>query len=294
MTTGNPSRSPILIGNPMGTALLRMAEQAGLDADTLAQTHRYGSDILTLTAPGLVRSLYESYMEAGADVLVTNTLNSNAGFIGNTDLSDRLTIEGTRLAMAAANTKSGITVAASLGPLPHKKIPTDNIRKLYRRQIRIFLEEGVEIFMVETATSSSVAKIGAEIIAEESRRMGINSEIIVEFTLNTDRHILSGEHLGEGFTAVEKAGATVVGINCVWPASRACNAILDNKDTTSLPFSLRPSAAPDALSSPTSPEEFSSAFIPLLSSGRLAYAGTCCWGTPSHITALQRLKTHNP
>lgn len=272
-------------------------------------------DMLTLTEPSLVDTLYREYLYAGADILLTNTFMSNRLTLSKCGLGDyahRLNREGVLAARTAikyfndidcgdsdmpACSDSSRYVAGAVGGIPvdENLYSNETMVSAYLTQIETLVGAGCDCVIAETMTSTASAAAALEAAALASIRLGRNFDTHVSFTLARDNHLPSGESLRHAAEVVGASGnAASIGLNCVYPSSRAAEQAARLLDMTRLPVSLRPSAAItySDLSIPQdveAPEAVAQSFEPLIKSGRLCMAGVCCGGGTHHIEALRQL-----
>src|SRR5262245_31339037 len=185
-------------------------------------------DLLNLTRPDVVRDIHRSYLEAGADVVTTNTFTATT--IGQADYgleaqAYEMSVQGARLAREAADELDRPSwVVGSIGPLnvslsisPKVDDPTfrnatfDQVRDAYAEQIRGLVEGGVDLLMVETIFDTLNAK--AALVAARDVAPGL--PIWISFTaVDRSGRNLSGQTVEAFWTSVEHAEPLVVGVNC--------------------------------------------------------------------------------
>lgn len=314
----------LLFSGPMGSAL---SEIIRLVSSVLPTRYSYWKrdfnscpDMLSITDQWLPDTLLREYLAAGADVLVTNTFLSNRLTLKHFNAADyavRLNSLGVMLAKTAieeyrdfdsseaeeqASFRENISIAGAVGPIVFSKnhqASADDVlsaRQAYSEQISALVEAGADMILIETATNVSVALAALQAARKACEAASRQIPVHVEFTLDINGLVPDGTKLSDAFRSISDFGADSVGINCVFPAARAAKSLLEAAESTNLPLSLRPAASlgPENPLASVAPKEFADAFLPLLRSGRLLFAGCCCGASPQHVAMLRRtLDSHH-
>jgi len=234
-------------------------------------------DSLNLTSPELIRSIHRQYLDAGADIIKTNTFNSNAG-----PQDYEVNLAGARLARAmadeftAANPSRPRYVAGAMGPGRDGAASAD----AYFEQARALTDGGVDFLLVETITSISTAQSALTALHK--------LPVMLSVTISEDGNLISGESLNAFCSAVSHAKLFSVGINCglgvrhVRPFAEQLSRMTPTK------ISCHPSAGlPNANGGyDETPEEFAAILGGLASEGHADIVGGCCGTTPAHIRAI--------
>jgi homocysteine S-methyltransferase len=250
-------------------------------------------DELNLAQPGLVADVHQAYVRAGADVIETNTFGANRiklAHFGIAAQTHAINLEGARIARGVA--REHIYVAGSIGPLgvriePWGKMGTDEAEEVFREQAAALEEGGVDLFLLETFRD--VNELQAAIRAVR----GVSAKpIVAQVTTEEDGNTLDGTPPEAFAPALEKAGASVIGLNCsVGPA-----AMLETLERMSRLTSLKLSAQPNAgrprdvegrniyLSSPEYMASYARRFITY----GVKLVGGCCGTTPDHIKQIRQ------
>ncbi len=250
-------------------------------------------DELNLTQPGLVSRVHSEYVQAGADVLETNTFGANRIKLGTFGLADRMhaiNVAGATLARTAAAVSEGVFVAGAIGPLgvriePWGRTGLDEAEAVFREQAAALAEGGVDLFILETFRD--VNELTAAI---RGVRQVSSLPVVAQMTTEDDGNTLDGTP-PETFTpALELAGADVIGINCsVGPA-----ATLETIERIGRLTTRRLSAQPNAgrprdvdgrnlyLCSPEYLASYAKRFV----GAGVRLVGGCCGTTPDHIRQI--------
>jgi homocysteine S-methyltransferase len=249
-------------------------------------------DALNLTEPELVASVHGEYINAGADIIETNTFGANRIKLGSFGIADKLAainVEGAKIARRAAGDRA--YVAGSIGPLgiriePWGKTGVDDAREYFREQALALAEGGVDLFMLETFRDLN--EIGAAIDAVRSVS---ELPIVAQMTTEEDGNTLDGTPPERFAPELERRGASVLGVNCaVGPAP-----MLETIERMAAVTASRLSAQPNAgrprdvegrniyLCSPEYMASYARRFV----MHNVRIVGGCCGTTPEHIRQLK-------
>jgi homocysteine S-methyltransferase len=281
---------PVLCDGAMGTLLL----SKGIFIDKCY-------DELNLSQPDLIKGIHLEYLQAGAEVIETNTFGANSFRLSKHGCLDRL-IEinrrGAHLAREAAKSFDAL-VAGAVGPLgvriePLGKIALEEARDSFRQQISALNEEGVDLLVLETFPY--LEELHQAILA--AREVNPKLAVVAQVTIDEDGNCLDGsspEHYGP---QLEAWGTDVAGINCSVGPAPILDALERVRAVTSIPLSAQPNAGmPRAVDGRTiflsSPEYMASYAEKLVNAG-VSLVGGCCGTTPKHIHVMKgRLKRHH-
>lgn len=251
-------------------------------------------DELNLTNRDLVAEVHRDYVNAGADVIETNTFGATRLRLTPYGLEGKvheINVAGAQLAKKAAEGKA--LVAGSVGPLgvqiePLGKLSFDEAKELFREQLKGLIEGGVDLIILETFTI--VAELNQAIRA--TRELDTSIPIIAQVTVNDDGNLLNGGTL-ESFIADVAAGdLDAVGMNCSVGPKAMLDALEKLKSLTALPISVQPNAGLPLnvggrniyMTSPEYMAEYAKRFI---QTGAMIVGG-CCGTNPEHIRAIRR------
>ena len=261
-------------------------------------------DELNLTQPELVREIHLEYLQAGAEVIETNTFGANAFRLEHFGLRDKvreINVAGVRLAREAVNQirdKQGVEafVAGAIGPLgvrlePLGKIGLDEARAAFAEQISALTEGGpgvgVDLLSIETMTSL----IEAEQAIAAARAVAPEVPVIVMVTVDEEGNCLDGATAETAARRLSAAGAEAVGCNCSAGPATVLSVIERMRPVTNLPLVAMPNAGiPRAVEGRTiymtSPEYMASFTRKLVKAGA-SLVGGCCGTTPSYTRAMR-------
>ncbi|MCC6396525.1 MAG: bifunctional homocysteine S-methyltransferase/methylenetetrahydrofolate reductase [Bacteroidetes bacterium] len=251
-------------------------------------------DELNLTNPDLVAEIHRDYVQAGADVIESNTFGANRFKLAPYGLESRvyeINRKGAEIARREAGEK--VLVAGSVGPLgvqiePIGKLSYDEAKQAFAEQIKGLLDGGVDIIILETF--SLVSELLQAVRATRELRADI--PLIAQVTVNDDGVLLSGASLESFVKEVEKEKVDVLGLNCSVGPKAMLDALEALKTMTKQPISVQPNAGvPQNVGGRnlymTSPEyiaEYAKRFI--LTGATIV--GGCCGTNPDHIRAIRR------
>ncbi len=252
-------------------------------------------DELNLSSPNLVRQVHAEYLEAGADVIETNTFGAHRFKLGPHGLEAqvrRINREGARIAREAAGEKG--LVAGAIGPVgkplePLGSISPRDAEAAYREQVEGLVEGGVDALVIETMPSLDQAKAALAAV----RSLGSELPVAVSLTFNEEGTTLYGDSPEDAVRELEGLGVALVGANC----SQGPQAMLETlQRMAAVARSVKLSAMPNA-GSPAyvdgryvylcTPEYMATWARRFLEAGA-SVVGGCCGTTPAHIRDLVR------
>ena len=291
------SRRPLILDGAMGTMIQRLKPEGVVDYDLLCVTH-----------PELIARIHREYIEAGADIIETNTFNANAISLSERSLSGRveeINLAGARIARAEADAASTggrrIFVAGSMGPsnvaLSMPAAPGEkrlaNYRSMsdaYRNQALALMQGGVDLLLLETIFDTVNAKAAIAGILQAFEVSGERIPVMLSATVSDGGRTLSGQSLLAFVASPLQADPFSIGLNCGFGASMMAPHV-ETLGKYGCYISLHPNAGlPDALGQYTeSPESMAAALEPMLRGRKVNIVGGCCGTTPAHIRAISRL-----
>jgi 5-methyltetrahydrofolate--homocysteine methyltransferase len=305
----------LVLDGAMGT----MLQQRGLmEADYRGERFRHHSrtlygnhDVLTLTRPDVVSRIHHSYLDAGADIIETNTFSATAvaqAPYGLESLAYELSAAATRLAKAAAREWTRRTpdrprfVAGSVGPTSwklsqldpegghvHGAASIDALRDAYKDQVRGLIDEGCDLLLIETIVDTLNTRAALEAIDAVVDRRRNDVPLMLSVTLGkSGGRTLAGQSPEAFWSSVAEAHPFVVGINCSFGARPIKAALAELARVSDTWVSCHPSAGlPDARGTYRElPEETASLIREAAQLGLVNIAGGCCGTTPAHIRAI--------
>ena len=261
-------------------------------------------DELNLSQPDLVREVHAEYLQAGAEVVETNTFGANRFRLEHFGLQDKvreINLAGVKLARECVEhirekQASEAFVAGSIGPLgvrlePLGKVGLDEAQAAFAEQIRAMTEGGsgvgVDLLIVETMTSLVESK--QAILA--ARSVAPTVPVIVMMTVDEEGNCLDGASAETAAMRLTEWGANAVGCNCSAGPATVLSVIERMRAVTSLPLAAMPNAGiPRAVEGRTiyltSPEYMASFTRKLVKAGA-SFVGGCCGTTPGYTRAMK-------
>ena len=257
-------------------------------------------DELNLSDPNLILSIHEEYLQAGAELIETNTFGANRFRLARHGLGSKvaeINAAGVRLARTAVNhlreKQAGEAyVAGSIGPLgvrlePLGKTGLDEARSAFADQVRALAEAGVDLLVIETMPALNEAR-EALVAAKETAP---DLPILVMVTVDDDSNCLDGSSPTHAATELTSWGADAIGVNCSTGPSTVLTAIEAMRAATTLPLAAMPNAGmPRAVEGRNiylcSPEYMASFARKAVAAGAQIVGG-CCGTTPNHTRAMR-------
>ncbi len=264
------------------------------------------NDILCITRPDVIGEIHREYINAGADIIETNSFNANAISLAEYGLSNQvreINLAAARVAVAAAKEekeKSGRTVyvAGSIGPgnvslsMPadadsDKRITFDRMAEAYAEQAKALIEGGVDVILLETIFDTLNAKAAVAGIKQAFRDTGKELPLMLSVTLTRTGRTLSGQTLDAFVASLMHAGACSIGLNCGFGAEDM-KPYLGQLQKYGLPISIHPNAGlPDEMGQYTeTPEKMGVVMKEYIDAGLVNIVGGCCGTTPDHIRVI--------
>jgi 5-methyltetrahydrofolate--homocysteine methyltransferase len=272
----------------------------------LLRDQRGNNDLLNITRPEVVRSICESFAEAGAEILATNTFNANAisqADYGAEALVARINVEAARITREIADHDGKQRwVAGALGPTnktlslspnvndpAYREVDFDQVKAVYREQVDALVEGGVDFVLIETIFDTLNAKAAVMATLEAEQALGRELPLMISMTLtDLSGRNLSGHTVEAFWASVRHARPVTIGLNCSFGAEQLrphLAALAAVADTLVMAY---PNAGlPNELGEYDEAAEQTAAQVrDWAESGLVNIVGGCCGTTPSHIAAI--------
>src|SRR5579864_625619 len=309
------ARRLLVLDGAMGTMVQRHrlteADFRGARFRSHAHDLKGDNDVLVLTRPDVIAGIHREYLEAGADIIETNTFNGNGvsqADYGLEGLVYEINLEGAKLARAAADAYTERTphkprfVAGSIGPTTRtlsispdvnnpslRSVTFDQMKAAYLGQIRGLVEGGVDVLLVETIIDALTAKAAIVAIQEVEEATGIHLPLMISVTI-TDRsgRTLAGQTLDAFCISMAHARPWCIGLNCALGAREMRPYVAELARLATGWVSVYPNAGlPNAFGEYDElPPETASLIQDFAESGFANIVGGCCGTTPAHIAAI--------
>ena len=276
-------QSPVLCDGAMGSLLY---------ANGIFINRSY--DELNLSQPDMIRGIHHDYLQAGAEIIETNTFGANSFRLGRHSLADKvrdINHAGARLAREAAKSFD-VWVAGSVGPLgtriePLGKTSFQEARDAFRQQIEALAESGVDLLILETF--GYLEEIHQAMLA--AKEVAPSLPLVAQVTIDEDGNCLDGSDPQTFVSKLEEWGADVIGCNCSVGPVAMLDAMEKVRAATSLPLAAQPNAGiPRSVDGRNiylcSPEYMASYARKFVAAG-VRLVGGCCGTTPEHIRVMK-------
>ena len=276
---------PIVTDGAMGTLL----HERGVDIDSCF-------DELNLTQPAMVGEIHRDYIQAGADVIKTNTFGANRTKLERHGLDERVgevnaaAVELARRVVAASF--KDVLIAGDIGPLgmplaPFGRIQTEEAYEIYLEQAEALIEAGVDLILIETMVDLYAVREAVRAVKAVDPGM----PIVASMTFTRDRRTLLGNTPQEVAKDIHAMGVDVIGVNCSGGPVQLLRILKLMKQT--LPeahFSIMPNAGfPERVGGrimyPAGPDYFRDYALSFWQAGA-SMIGGCCGTTPDHIRVM--------
>ena len=270
---------PLLADGAMGTQLLARVEAAMpcLDACNLER-------------PELVRAIHEAYLDAGAEVIETNTFGANRLKLERCDLGAcvrEINVRGAALARDCAGSRAWVAGAMGpLGRLPEEEPTPAEIAAVYAEQAQALAEGGADLLILETFFDLELLRLALRAV-KAATKLPVAAQLVFGGTGLS----LGGRDVAGCLRLLRSEGADVVGCNCGLGPRGALDILRRVKDVPG-PLSVFPNAGfpereGDRLVYPSSPDYFAALVAQCVDYGARLVGG-CCGTGPEHIRALRR------
>ncbi|MDE7455568.1 MAG: homocysteine S-methyltransferase family protein [Prevotella sp.] len=300
-----PTNRLLLLDGAMGTMLqqYQLREEDFRGARFANHTHELKgcNDVLSLTCPFVVRDVHRRYLEAGADIIETNTFNAQRISMSDYGLQDHcrdINLAAAKIARQCADAFSFPDqpryVVGSIGPTSRttsvatsgEPLDKEVLREAYAEQIKALVDGNVDALLIETIFDTENARIAIE----EARHIAPDMPLMLSFNVTTpDGHNMLGQDIIEFLDTLDKEGIFSVGINCVADVA-AMTPLIQQLARFGTRVSLYPNAGmPDSNGHYTkTPESLIKDLWPLLENHRLSIIGGCCGTTDAHIGMMAK------
>ncbi|MBR5302165.1 MAG: homocysteine S-methyltransferase family protein [Clostridia bacterium] len=267
-----------LLDGAMGT----MLQRAGLKLGDRPET-------LSITAPETVESIQRQYIQAGTQLLLTNTFCANAHKLAGTGFDVEAVIEASVAVARRACAGTQARVALDIGPIgellePLGTLKFDEAYELFAQMIRAGARAGADAIFFETFSDLNEIRAGV-LAAKELTDLPVYASMTFEQSGRT----FLGVRAQCAAMSLTALGVDAVGINCSLGPKEVAPILREMRQATHLPLILKPNAGlPDPATGEyhTTPEEFAQACAQLTEIGA-AYMGGCCGTSPAFIAALK-------
>ena len=278
------------------------------------------NDLLVLTQPQIIGKIHEEYLEAGADILETNTFNAqriSMADYGMEDLSYEINVAAAKIARAAADKWTKRTpdkprfVAGAVGPTNRtasispdvnnpgfRNVDFDELREAYKEQVRGLMDGGADIILIETIFDTLNAKAAGVATLEVFEEKGVELPIMISGTItDLSGRTLSGQTPEAFWYSMRHLRPFSIGLNCALGAELMRPYLAELAAHADARVSAYPNAGlPNAMGEyDETPHDMACAIEPWAKDGIVNIVGGCCGSTPDHIRDVaEHVKAHKP
>jgi 5-methyltetrahydrofolate--homocysteine methyltransferase len=313
----------LFLDGAMGTMIQRhKLEEADYRGERFAdwETDLKGNnDLLSLTQPRLIKDIHRQYLEAGADIIETNSFNSTRVSMADYNmesLAHELNVAAARLArevvdeVSAVNPDRALFVAGVLGPTGKtasfsvnvddpgaRSITFDALVENYTESLSGLCEGGIDIILIETIFDPLNAKAAVFAVETFFEEQGFRLPVMISVTI-TDAAggTMTGQTLEAFYNALRHANPVSIGLNCALGPEELRQHVEEMSRIADIPVSAHPNAGlPNELGGfDETPEKMAREIGEWAASGFLNIVGGCCGTTPEHITAIIDAVSQHP
>ena len=270
------------------------------------------NDLLVVTQPEIIRKIHDQYLEAGADILETNTFNAqriSLADYGMEPLAYEINFEAAKIAREVADRWSALTpdrprwVAGAIGPTNRtasispdvnnpgfRNVSFDELREAYVEQVRGLIDGGSDILIIETIFDTLNAKAAGVAVLDVYDEKGVELPIMISGTI-TDRsgRTLSGQTAEAFWYSMRHLKPFSIGLNCALGAEMMRQYIAELARVADTLISAYPNAGlPNAMGEyDETPHDMSCHMEPWARDGLVNIVGGCCGSTPDHIRHIR-------
>ncbi len=305
----------LVLDGAMGTMIQRhRLSEADYRGERFKDFHKEikgNNDLLSITQPDIIKEIHKKYLEAGSDIIETNTFNSTAVSLSDYDMSDlayELNLKSAQIAREAADeyTKTDATrprfVAGAIGPTSktaslspdvnnpgYRAVTFDQLVENYKVQVNGLIDGGVDVLLIETVFDTLNCKAAIFACKEVMEQKGVVVPLMISGTItDASGRTLSGQTTEAFYISVSHANLFSIGLNCALGAKELRPYVKALSDIAECNISAYPNAGlPNELGEyDQTPEEMQEYIRDFVESGFVNIIGGCCGTTPDHIRAM--------
>lgn len=272
------------------------------------------NDLLSITRPDVIKAIHAAYLEAGADIIETNTFSSNAISMADyhmEDLSYELNLESARIAREVAdeftrkNPEKPRFVAGAVGPTNrtlslspdvndpgYRAITWDQLYRAYSDQIAGLIDGGADIILIETVFDTLNCKVALYAANELFEQKGKKLPLMVSGTItDASGRTLSGQTVEAFLNSVSHAGLLCIGLNCALGAKEMRPYVEElSRKSPGFVHAYPNAGLPNEFGEyDESPSQMASVLKDFIANGFVNMVGGCCGTTPEHIREIAEL-----
>lgn len=305
-----------IIDGAMGTMIQRYKlQEADYRGERFKSWHcdlKGNNDLLSITQPDIIKAIHREYLDAGADIIETNTFNAQAISMADYDMQDQayeINVAAAKVAKEAikeylaANPDAGPKfVAGAIGPMNktlslspdvnnpgYRAVTFDEVAAAYYDQVKALVEGGSDILLVETIFDTLNAKAALFAIQRFFDDHHTELPIMISGTItDASGRTLSGQTLEAFYISVSHARPVSIGLNCALGGAQMRPHVEELAQIASCYVSCYPNAGlPNAMGEyDEKPEDTAAIIAGFANNGWINIVGGCCGTTPAHIQAI--------
>jgi 5-methyltetrahydrofolate--homocysteine methyltransferase len=305
----------LILDGAMGTMIQRYkldeAGYRGARFKDFSRDLKGNNDLLVLTQPTIISEIHNAYLEAGADIIETNTFNAQAisqSDYGLEDIAYEMNVAAAKLAREAADAWTKKTpdkprfVAGAIGPTNRtasispdvnnpgfRNVSFDALVAAYSTQTRGLIDGGVDTILIETVFDTLNAKAAGFAVEQVFDEMGVELPIMISGTItDLSGRNLSGQTPEAFWYSMQHLKPFSVGLNCSFGAEQLRPAVADMSAVADTLISVYPNAGlPNEMGGYDQSAEFMAGLLEeWAKDGLINIVGGCCGTTPEHIRAI--------
>jgi len=305
----------LILDGAMGTMIQRYkldeAGYRGARFKDFSHDLKGNNDLLVLTQPTIISEIHNAYLEAGADIIETNTFNAQAisqSDYGLEDIAYEMNVAAAKLAREAADAWTKKTpdkprfVAGAIGPTNRtasispdvnnpgfRNVSFDALVAAYSTQTRGLIDGGVDTILIETVFDTLNAKAAGFAVEQVFDEMGVELPIMISGTItDLSGRNLSGQTPEAFWYSMQHLKPFSVGLNCSFGAEQLRPAVADMSAVADTLISVYPNAGlPNEMGGYDQSAEFMAGLLEeWAKDGLINIVGGCCGTTPEHIRAI--------
>ena len=272
-----------LLDGAVGTTLWSLADAAGIKREPVWKYN--------IEYPELVSALHETYIEAGSQIILTNTFGANRQMVKRASSYSVTDVvkKGAELALSASK-GTGVKVFCAIGPLlefmePYGDLTEEEVTDIFTEQMTPVMEAGADGVMVQTFMDLSTAVVATKVAKQ------FGKPVFTTLTFEKRGKTMMGNSVEQVCEELEEAGADAVGMNCSLGPELALPIIEKFHKTTSLPLVFKPNAGlpmnMDGSEIPYTAEQFAKEVAPALD--YVSYIGGCCNCNFDYVRAIKKM-----
>ncbi|MDH6342349.1 5-methyltetrahydrofolate--homocysteine methyltransferase [Parabacteroides sp. PFB2-12] len=301
----------LILDGGLGTMIQRFqlteADYRGERFRDVPEQQKGNNDLLCLTRPDVLASIHRDYLQAGADIITTNTFNANAISLADYGMQQQvreINLAAARLVREAvdsytANTDRVLFTAGSIGPTnktasmspdvndpAYRAVNYRDLYDAYKEQIEALVDGGVDILLFETVFDTLNAKAGLEAAVDVLKEKDKELPIMLSVTLSgKGGRTFSGQTLAAFLASVQHAPIISIGLNCSFGAADMKPYLKELASVAPYYISAYPNAGlPNSFGTyDETPELMATHVRPFVEEGLVNILGGCCGTTPDHI-----------